>query len=94
MSHRNVQIKSVEEVSKDYLWNFRKLEDWRTPLTELDKKAESRLDRFIEKEAHKIKADLAVITSTNESYIRKPATLDSEVTFYQKRYHSKDQKDC
>ncbi|MCL5018342.1 MAG: hypothetical protein M1416_01070 [Candidatus Pacearchaeota archaeon] len=87
MSHRNLQIKYINEVDKEFLKKFWRLGDYHTPDVVIKKEPERVLEGIVEKIGKKLKADLAVILSTNESYIvDKRGTLNQEVAFYQKTY--------
>jgi hypothetical protein len=87
MSHRNLQIKDINEIDKEFLKRFWRLGNYHTPNVVIKKKTESVLETITERVGKKLKADLAVILSTNESYIvDKRGTLNYEVAFYQKMY--------
>jgi len=87
MSQRNLQIKYINEVDKEFLKKFWLLGNYHTPDVIIRKETEEVLEEITEKIGKKMKADLAVILSANESYIvDKRGTLNYEIEFYQKTY--------
>jgi len=87
MSQRNLAIKGSAEVDNEFLRGFRKLGDHITERVRIKKNTDKILEKMIQKIGKTTKADLAIVTATNESYIDPRGTINQEITFYQKRYN-------
>ncbi len=90
MSQRNLAIKGSTEIDGEFLRHFIPLECYQTANLRIDNSVEKKFERIIEKEANRIRADLAVITAINESRITE--TSNKEIIFYQKIYHSRNRQ--
>jgi len=87
MSQRNLSIRGSEEVDNEFLRRFRKLGDYCTERLVIKKNTDKILEKIIKRIGQTTRADLAIVTATNENYMSPKGTITQEVTFYQKRYH-------